>query len=225
MTDFFSNWEVYRAVIDNDCMEHSVIYPLVGEILAERDRPFSVLDLGCGDAAGTAAAMAGTRAARYVGVDSAAPALEFAAQTLQGSGLDVDLRVQDMLEMIASTDERFDVILAAFALHHFDSADKQDFLRIARDRLTPGGEVLLVDVVRRDGEKRPEYLARYAQMVRTWPMDAAVQDRIVAHVTSFDFPEQVSTLEGWAPGLGYAPVAEFYRGGSDTQAGWRLTLT
>jgi cyclopropane fatty-acyl-phospholipid synthase-like methyltransferase len=130
-----------------------------------------------------------------------------------------------MLEMIASTDERFDVILAAFALHHFDSADKQDFLRIARDRLTPGGEVLLVDVVRRDGEKRPEYLARYAQMVRTWPMDAAVQDRIVAHVTSFDFPEQVSTLEGWAPGLGYAPVAEFYRGGSDTQAGWRLTLT
>ncbi len=64
MTDFFSSWEVYRAVIDNDCMEHSLIYPLIGEILRERTEPFTVLDLGCGDAAGTGPAMVGTAAAR-----------------------------------------------------------------------------------------------------------------------------------------------------------------
>ncbi len=61
-------------------------------------------------------------------------------------------------------------------------------------------------------------------MVRTWPMDASIQDRIIAHVTSFDFPEEVSTLSGWAQDLGYS-ASEFYRGGSDTQAGWRLALT
>jgi len=223
VTDFFSSWEVYRAVIDNDCMEHSLIYPLIGEILRERTEPFTVLDLGCGDAAGTGPAMIGTAAARYVGVDSAAPALEFAARTLDGSGLDIDLRVQDMLDMVRTSDEQFDVIIASFALHHFHAAQKQAFLDVARERLAPGGEVLLVDVVRRDGETRDEYLTRYSQMVRTWPMDSDVQDRIIAHVTSFDFPEEVSTVDRWAPELGYEAIG-FYRGGSDTQAGWRLGL-
>ncbi|MCB0922365.1 MAG: hypothetical protein KDC08_11220, partial [Actinobacteria bacterium] len=58
---------------------------------------------------------------------------------------------------------------------------------------------------------------------RTWPMDSDVQDRIIAHVTSFDFPEEVSTVDRWAPELGYEAIG-FYRGGSDTQAGWRLGL-
>lgn len=222
VTDFFSAWEVYRAVIDNDCMEHRRIYPLVGEILQERTQPFTVLDLGCGDAAGTGPAMVGTAAARYVGVDSAAPALDFAARTLHGTQVLVDLRVQDMLEMVSSADEQFDVILASFALHHFPTEQKREFLRSARDRLAPGGEMLLVDVVRRDGETREAYLGRYETMVRTWPMDSSNQDRIIAHVTSFDFPEEVSTLAQWAPELGYAEAIEFYRGGSDTQAGWRL---
>ena len=224
VTDFFSSWEVYRAVIDHDCMEHSLIYPLIGQILHERTEPFTVLDLGCGDAAGTGPAMVGTAAARYVGVDSAAPALEFAARTLDASGLDVDLRVEDMLDMVRTSDEQFDVIIASFALHHFHTSQKQEFLDVARDRLAPGGELLLVDVVRRDGETRDAYLARYTQMVRTWPMNSDVQDRIIAHVTTFDFPEEISTLSGWLPGLGYSGAVEFYRGGSDTQAGWRLGL-
>ncbi len=224
VSDFFNHWEVYRAVIDGDCMEHSVIYPLVHQILTRRSEPFTILDLGCGDAAGTGPALQGTAAARYVGVDAAAQALDFAARTLDGSGLDVDLRVQDMLEMIETTDESFDVILASFALHHFPAEQKREFLRSVRDRLAPGGELLLVDVVRRDGETRNGYLTRYEGMVRAWPMDADVQDRIIAHVTSFDFPEEVSTLGEWAPDLGYDPAVEFYRGGSDTQAGWRLGL-
>ncbi len=224
VSDFFNHWEVYRAVIDGDCMEHSVIYPLVQQILLQRNEPFTILDLGCGDAAGTGPALQGTEAERYVGVDSAALALGFAARTLDGSGLDVDLRVQDMLDMIESSDEQFEVILASFALHHFPTEQKREFLRSALDRLAPGGELLLVDVVRRDGETRSGYLRRYEAMVRTWPMAADVQDRIIAHVTSFDFPEEVSTLGEWAPELGFSPAVEFYRGGSDTQAGWRLGL-
>lgn len=168
--------------------------------------------------------MVGTAAARYVGVDSAAPALEFAARTLDGSGLDIDLRVQDMLDMVRTSDEQFDVIIASFALHHFHAAQKQAFLDVARERLAPGGEVLLVDVVRRDGETRDEYLTRYSQMVRTWPMDSDVQDRIIAHVTSFDFPEEVSTVDRWAPELGYEAIG-FYRGDRTPRpvGGWGST--
>lgn len=223
VVDFFASWQVYRAVIDNDCMEHSVIYPLVGAIPAQRDAPFTVLDLGCGDAAGAGPAMAGTRAARYVGVDCAAPALECAARTLGNSPMEIDLRVQDMLEMLESSDEQFDVILVSFALHHFQTAQKQTSLRAARERLAPGGEILLIDVVRRDGETRHGYLARYERLVRTWPMDAATQDRIIAHVSDFDFPEEYSALSRWE--LGLAGPEQFYRGASDTQAGWRLRVS
>ena len=149
MTDFFSSWEVYRAVIDHDCMEHSLIYPLIGQILHERTEPFTVLDLGCGDAAGTGPAMVGTAAARYVGVDSAAPALEFAARTLDASGLDVDLRVEDMLDMVRTSGEQFDVILNMEVIEHV--ADPAAYTRSCLSMLKPGG-LMFVATINRTGK-------------------------------------------------------------------------
>lgn len=222
VTEFFSAWEIYRAVIDNDTMEHRAVYAGVHRILAERTDGYTLLDLGCGDAAGTGPAMIDTPVTRYVGVDCAAPALEFARRTLLDCPAEVELRTADLMDTVVGGEERYDVILAAFALHHFASADKRIFLTAARGRLKPGGEVVLIDVVRRDGESRAEYLERYEAHVSTWPLPVDARARIMAHVTGFDFPEEISVLPRWAAEQGYRTV-EFYRGGRDTQCAWRLT--
>lgn len=218
---FFSNWATYRAVIEHDCMEHLEIYAAVGEILQQRRQPFTMLDLGCGDAAGVSPALSGTAISRYTGVDNAGPALQFARQTLGDPGFEVELLEQDL--SLALRDCRtYDVVIMAFALHHFGSEDKQRILADIHSALNPGGELLLIDVVRRSGQSREDYLAAYTDYVRTWPLSGEIIDAIITHVHGFDYPEEVATQPSWALDLGYSAVEQFYAGGEDTQRGWRL---
>ena len=68
---------------------------------------------------GIGPALAGTQIATYVGVDCAAPALEFAEATLSGTVAEFDLRLGDLMDTIEDPSELFDVVLVSFALHHF----------------------------------------------------------------------------------------------------------
>lgn len=221
VAEFFSNWGVYRAVIEHDCMEHRDIYAAVGRILRGRGEPFTVLDLGCGDSVGIAPALAGAPVARYTGVDSAAAALAFAGQTLRDSAFEVELIEQDLAETIRR-DRTYDVVVMAFALHHFDSARKRRILAEIRHRLNDGGELILIDLVRQPGQSRDQYLDDYEAYVRDWPLASDTIEAIVGHVRGFDHPEQVDVQPRWAGELGYAQTIEFYSGGSGTQRGWRM---
>ena len=42
--------------------------------------------------------------------------------------------------------EKFDAILCTYAIHHLTDGEKADFIRLLRDHLNPGGEILLGDV-------------------------------------------------------------------------------
>ncbi len=223
VAEFFSTWSTYRAVIEHDCMEHTVVYSAVREVLAARQNPFRLLDLGCGDAAGIKPALVGSAVATYVGVDCAAPALDAARAVLADVSFSVDLRVADFMSFVAETDETFDVVVACFALHHFQANEKREFLRAVQRILAVGGELLLIDVVRLPGETRAEYLDRYAAFVADWPVGAARRASIMEHVSGFDFPEAVDVEPVWARDAGFAQVNEFYRGARDTQCGWVAT--
>jgi SAM-dependent methyltransferase len=220
--DFFSSWENYRAVIESNAMEHNEIYAAVHGILLARTEPFSLIDLGCGDAAGTAPALAGTRVTRYVGVDVAAPALDLARANLQALPIDVDLRTSDLSEAMTGSDETYDVALACFVVHHLAPDDKRSLFAAVRERLNYGGELILVDLVREDGTARNDFLELQDARIRTWPIGAALQERTVDHANGFDFPEERSTQPRWARDAGYREVIEFYGGGDGTQAGWRM---
>lgn len=224
VADFFTSWEVYRCVLEADCMEHRQIYGAVHELLAQRREPYALLDLGCGDADAIARAMEGTTVATYVGIDCAAPALELAREALSGIVSEVDLQIGDLMDAIETPGEQFDVILVSFALHHFQDDEKRHFLAAARERLKPGGDLLLIDVVRKPGESREDYLDRYVSLVRTWPVDSDKQEKIVEHVTGFDYPAPIDLEPQWARDLGFN-VDEFYRGATDTQVAWRMTPT
>ncbi|MBL8252822.1 MAG: hypothetical protein JNJ76_04380 [Candidatus Competibacter sp.] len=50
--EFFDAWAIYDQVLDHNYMFHREIYQDVGRVIARRyaERPFAVLDLGCGSA-------------------------------------------------------------------------------------------------------------------------------------------------------------------------------
>lgn len=221
VAEFFRNWSVYRQVLDNDCMEHSEIFGAVHTILKERTSPFSIMDLGCGDAAAIGPALQGTSVARYVGVDLAAPALELAEKELAATGAEFAVRVDDLLNAVQTSAEKFDVILVSFALHHLATDDKRAFFAAAAKCLKPGGEILLIDVVREESETRDHYLDRYQAFVESWRLSDETTASIINHIRGYDFPEERATQPAWATEE-QLTATQFYSGGRGMQIGWRL---
>jgi len=68
---FFDVWHTYRKVVAANYMHHMEIRAQLERVLLAQfaSRPFSFLDLGCGDAATLAPLLASMAVQRYKGVD------------------------------------------------------------------------------------------------------------------------------------------------------------
>jgi hypothetical protein len=65
-TALFKQWQVYKSIIDHDCMQHREIHAAIrAYVKACYPQRFSLLDLGCGDAGGISHTFMGTPLARY----------------------------------------------------------------------------------------------------------------------------------------------------------------
>ena len=205
---FFDEWSIYDQVLDHNYMYHDEIYRDVQHILAERyhDRPFALLDLGCGSARHLARALQDRVVGCYVGYDLSDAALAHAERNLTRLGCPVELRQGDLLEGLRTRDEKFDVIFTSFALHHLTSAQKSVFFESAYPRLNQDGMLVLIDTLRNDGEDRALYLDRYCAWLRsackTLSPDAL--DFLCAHVRSNDFPETAAVLDAMATAAGFS---------------------
>ena len=219
--NFFDEWSIYDQVLEHNYMHHDEIFRDVMRFLAERfdDRPFTVLDLGCGSARHIARALKGRSLSRYVGYDLSEVALAHAKQNLALLSCPVDLRQGDLLKGLRGNDEKFDVIFTSFALHHLSSADKESFLQSARERLSRDGILLLIDTVRDEGEERPVYLDRYCAWLRSRckTLSPAALELLCGHIRNCDFPESAAELDDMAVRAGFG------RGEAITRIGWHHT--
>jgi ubiquinone/menaquinone biosynthesis C-methylase UbiE len=81
---FRDQWQVYSKLVDNDYLSHKAVGAVLHrELLTDVSRPFRFLDLACGDARLTVAALQGTRVIHYHGIDLSASALGMARQTVE----------------------------------------------------------------------------------------------------------------------------------------------
>ncbi|MEI7962784.1 MAG: class I SAM-dependent methyltransferase [Verrucomicrobiota bacterium] len=85
---FFNGWSLYRRIVDNDYLYHRSVKASLGEWLNEMEselgRPFSFLDLGCGDGLFSSEVLEGRSLSSYTGIDISPVALDLAARnTLQ----------------------------------------------------------------------------------------------------------------------------------------------
>jgi len=212
---FQKSWSIYDSLSEKNYMHHREIYARVEEWLGQQGgEAYSILDLGCGNARFLAPCLKKHPPAMYVGVDLSAAALEEAKEHL-GSLLHVALRQEEMVEALKKSKSRFEVIFSGYALHHLDAAKKVKFLTLCLERLAPGAALLLVDVVREEGESREAYIERYLEfMRRDWAeVPGHELAEACAHVQAHDFPETESALRGMGEKAGFARMNRLARFG------------
>ena len=101
-----------------------------------------VLDLGFGT--GTLTAKLYENGCTVYGQDFSARMLELAAQKMPNAHLYQGDFTQGLVEPLLA--RRYDFIVATYALHHLTDEQKFSFLRVLREHLNPGGQILIGDV-------------------------------------------------------------------------------
>lgn len=194
--DFFlATWQVYRKIVDENYMYHREIFNEILKILeAKPHDPLTILDLGCGDAGTMRPLLERIPFSNYLGIDASLPALQFARVELQAFGDRIKLQCIDMLSFLRESPSRtFEAILVSFSLHHLNSVQKRDFLGLCKERLSPSGQLIVVDVFRNEGQCREEYLDAYCEdMKQRWTTLTPEEGQMaVEHVRNHDLPETV----------------------------------
>ena len=206
---FRQAWTLYDTITAMNYMFHREIYSLVAAVLKQRHGggPYSLLDLGCGNARFMAPCFAEAPPSRYDGVDLSAAALQEAREHLAALK-QVTLHHQDMLHAARQADAAFDVIFTSFAVHHLDAEEKQQLFHACAARLAPGGMLMMVDIVREENQSREEYLERYLETMRArWTQVRPDHlEEACAHVAAFDFPETLSSLARMASAAGLSQM-------------------
>lgn len=215
----------YRKLVVNNYLAHDAIGHLLNRTLKSSfDRPFDLLDIGCGDGSMAATTLAGTRIRRYVGIDFVPPVLRLAAGNLRPLGCAVELRSGDFEEVLATGLDPVDVSWMSLSLHHLPEGGKSDFLGMVR--AVTRGFLLIYEPTRLEDEDRTAYLERFFAIGETrWTaLDADDWQRFGHHVRSRDFPE---TAAGWAAAgrqAGFSRVSEIYTDPNNLMRAYRFDL-
>jgi SAM-dependent methyltransferase len=203
----FEEWRVYEKLLIHDYMDHRAFFARLQQEIARRfERPVALLDLGCGDLTPILSLLAGARVRRYVGIDESDVALAIAANRLRAFDLSSQLLHGDLLVSLAELDERFDVIVASFALHHLaEAAAKQATFAACRQLLDPAGFLAVIDVFSDAAETRDQYLDRWIGHAdhRYVALQPEEKQLLFEHVRARDYPMSLALCRslGRAAGL------------------------
>lgn len=201
----FEARRVFTALKQHDVMHHAAVYAVASGLLRGADRPLRVLDMGCGEAADMARALCGVPVAAYTGVDTSAPALATARQSLAGLGCPVRLVEGDYRRVLDGPEGSVDVIWMGLFLHHLPTPLKGEFLQVAHRLLAPGGMVLAHDPVMDEDEDKESMLARMAALARArWHFLTDGEIAMVhRHWSGHGHQERFSTLRALGEAEGF----------------------
>lgn len=215
--DFFNGWNLYRRIVDHDYLCHRSAKEALASWLDGFGRPFSFLDLGCGDASFSAGILTGRELISYTGMDISPVALDLARENTRELTASVSLVPGDFLTGIGSLPGSYDVIYIGLSLHHLPRAEKEFFFGELRRRTAPGGALLVYDPILSPGEVRDVFMGRWVDHAQ-WSWKALTVEELagaVEHVTTSDFPEEITTLNRMAVRAGYRPAEILFTDRSD----------
>lgn len=209
---FFDQWHVYDLLVQNDYMSHTEIHAALKEALSvSRGSPFSVMDLGCGDASMTAQTLRNLPVTRYVGVDLSRIALEIAKKSFAWAAFPKQFVASNLSEYLERSDTpAVDVAIAGFAVHHLQDDEKRKFFTDCAEKLSPGGDLYLFDVFRKEDQSREAYLDSYCGRLETeWTNLSSEQKASISeHIRTFDFPVSYKTMRDFAQRSGFETPAK-----------------
>lgn len=215
---FRRSWQSYRLVLDHDLMEHRALSGvLTRELRAHGERlrrerpeqPLDLIDLGCGDLALLPELYRGLPLDRFMGLDAAPAVLPLARQALEPAPFACTWLCDDLSRWLHDPESpQLAIVVSCFALHHLDPEGKRRALEALRQRLRPGGVVLLADMVRHDGNSHDEHMRRNLGRVRRWAalMGEEASQAIHDHVASSDRPADLGELMAQAQAARWRPT-------------------
>jgi SAM-dependent methyltransferase len=202
---FFSQWEIYRLCIEHNTLFHREVGEILHRELQARTEPFTFLDLACGDADLTAAALRGTKMIAYTGVDFSAPALALAANKMAEFGCPRTLHEADFTEFLRENKDTFDAIYLGLSLHHLEGGAKRETMKHLRRATAPGGAFYMFEPFLQPGEAREGYVARWVGAMDGPydPFPPAARDALRDHVTESERPESTEDYRSFAREAGF----------------------
>lgn len=214
---------VYQKVLNNNYINHREIYSILHQFLVNYyNKPFNMLDLGCGDASFTAETLLDTKINSYCGIDLSKPYLALARNNMAkfpGEKIFIQGNLfESVFQLRENREDNFDAILASFSLHHLSLEQKDRLISQLPHLLKADGVFILIDVVRLPGEDRETYIKRYLTHIRQdWSL-LTPQELFAAeeHISSSDFPETKETLNSFALKHGFCRVDCLYSDPFDT---------
>ncbi|TCL72602.1 class I SAM-dependent methyltransferase [Rhizobium sp. BK251] len=203
----------YRKVVGENLMFHREVYCLLHSLLSEEmPKPFKFLDIACGDASASAAALKGSAIGHYYGIDLSAQSLELARQSLKDLRCPIDLRCCDFAEAMADWSETVDLVWIGMSLHHLQPEGKVRLMKDVHDALGRGGLFLIWEPTLLEGENRTEWLDRFTSYRSVW---AALTDEefetMDSHMRLADFPESADTWKSMGREAGFAHAEHIYQ--------------
>jgi SAM-dependent methyltransferase len=209
---FHVQWQTYRRIVDRNYFFHREVYARLNQILHEEAAlPFQFLDIACGDAGSSVAALVGTRIAHYHGIDQSAAALALAREALTALPCPVTLEQRDFIEALNDDPSPMDVAWIGLSLHHLHTPEKLEVMRDIRDSLNEGGLLLIYEPTSPEGEAREEWLRRWDSQRPSWTGYTADEWAAVsAHVHAADFPETISGWHELGTDAGFSSVDEVF---------------
>lgn len=194
MEQFHKQWGAYQKLVDSDVLSHRAVSRILHEAVLALARPFSFVDIACGDASLTKAALTGAPVTHYHGIDLSEPAIELAAANLQGMPFETDLDHEDFVVALEDRSEPADIAWCGLSMHHLETGQKLELLRAIHG--STAAFLMIYEPARRDGEDRESFIDRYlATQKSRWSMlSPAEWDQIAQHIATCDLPE---TASGW----------------------------
>jgi len=189
---FIKNWRIYRKIIENDNMSHKEGYAKLREILTEEmRRPFSFVDLACGDAYYSSMVLRNTNAEKYIGIDVSEEALSLAKEEFRDSGIEARFVRADFINFAEFIETPVDVIWVGFSVHHLDTPEKLEFMKNVRQALSQDGIFMLYEPILLEGEDRGEYFKRFKQIFYMhWKgLSKEEGESLLEHVRESEKPE------------------------------------
>jgi ubiquinone/menaquinone biosynthesis C-methylase UbiE len=194
---FIKNWAIYKKIIENDNMSHSDGYAKLREILMkDMKRPFSFLDLACGDAYYSSKVLEDTKAVKYIGIDVSAEALSFAKEELRNSGFESTFIRADFFDFDKIIEKPVDVVWVGFSVHHLETADKLEFMKKVKKALSSDGLFIVYEPILWEGENQGSYYERFKETFYLhWTgLSKEETESLLEHVRESEKPE---TAEDW----------------------------
>lgn len=195
LEQFQRQWATYQKLVDSDALSHKAVGKLLHDALNTTfTKPFSFLDIACGDASQMKLALKGTELRHYHGIDLSEPALELAAKNLEGQPYEIELDHRDFVSALTERPEPADAAWCSLSIHHLQTEEKCRLLEAIRKAASIC--LMIYEPTLQAGEDREGYLERFRRVNR--PAWTFLSDeewaQIDHHVTTADLPE---TSETW----------------------------